>query len=220
MTVALSGADNLLRRAGGAALRALRYGSGCLLVTGWEGEADDIARRRAPAARRLRAAGALPLGRGPGEAWRGARFAGPYLRDTLLDRGVLVETLETAATWTGLPALHRVVRDALSTRAGRHARRWSAATSPTSIPTAPRSTSPCSPRRTRTTPPGSGGRRSARRATRSSPPAPPSPITTPSGATTASGRRRSTARSAPRCCARLKAACDPEGIMNPGKLLP
>ena len=112
-TVAFSGHDGVVRRAGGAALRALRYGAGCMLIVGWEGEADDVARRRAPAVRRLRAAGALPLGRGPGEAWRAARFAGPHLRDALLDRGVLVETLETATTWTGLAALHAAVRAAL-----------------------------------------------------------------------------------------------------------
>jgi alkyldihydroxyacetonephosphate synthase len=112
-TLGLPGGHELVRRGVGAALRALRYPPGCLLVTGWEGEEDDVRRRRAPAAKALRAAGALPLGRGPGDAWRGARFAGPHLRDALLDRGVLVETLETAATWSGLAGLHRAVRDAL-----------------------------------------------------------------------------------------------------------
>jgi len=114
MTVAFSGQDGLLRRAGGAALRALRYGSGCVLIAGWEGEPDDVSRRRTPAARRLRAAGALPLGRRPGGAWRASRFAAPHLRDALLDRGVLVETLETATSWSGLAALHGSVRDALA----------------------------------------------------------------------------------------------------------
>ena len=42
----------------------------------------------------------MSLGRGPGEAWRRGRFAAPYLRDELLDRGVMVETLETATSWT------------------------------------------------------------------------------------------------------------------------
>ena len=115
MTLALAGEGGWLRLAGGAALRALRYRPGCVLVTGWEGTAGGVARRRAPAARALRSAGALPLGRRPGEAWRAARFAAPHLRDALLDRGVLVETLETATTWSGLAGLHRAVRDALST---------------------------------------------------------------------------------------------------------
>jgi alkyldihydroxyacetonephosphate synthase len=113
LTRALAGAGGLLQRAGGAAVRALRRADGCLLVTGWEGEPRAIERRRAPAARALRAAGALPLGRGPGGAWRASRFAAPYLRDALLDRGVLVETLETATTWSRLDALHAGVRTAL-----------------------------------------------------------------------------------------------------------
>jgi len=94
--------------------RVLRRRAACLLVTGWEGAAADVSRRRAPAARALRSAAALPLGRGAGEAWRATRFAGPHLRDALLDRGVLVETLETAATWSRLGAVRAAVRDALA----------------------------------------------------------------------------------------------------------
>ena len=114
--LAFAGETGLAQRAGGAALKAVRFGAGCLLVAGWEGEPADIARRRAPAARLLRTAGALPLGRRPGQAWRAARFAGPHLRDGLLDRGVLVETLETATTWSGLSGLHGAVRAALASR--------------------------------------------------------------------------------------------------------
>ena len=56
-------------------------------------------RRRAVAAL-LRAGGGVALGHRPGEAWHRNRFAAPYLRDELLDRGVLVETLETATSWS------------------------------------------------------------------------------------------------------------------------
>jgi alkyldihydroxyacetonephosphate synthase len=41
------------------------------------------------------------------------------LRDTLLDTGVLAETLETAATWSRLPALYDAVGAALRTTLGR-----------------------------------------------------------------------------------------------------
>jgi alkyldihydroxyacetonephosphate synthase len=68
----------------------------------------------------LRAAGALSLGQGPGRSWLRGRFATPYLRDELLDRGVMVETLETATTWSNLHVLYGAVggalRDALSAR--------------------------------------------------------------------------------------------------------
>jgi alkyldihydroxyacetonephosphate synthase len=42
-----------------------------------------------------------------GRAWYKERFELPYLRDVLLGRGVMVETLETATTWDKLEALHR-----------------------------------------------------------------------------------------------------------------
>ena len=74
----------------------------------------------------LRAGGGLRLGRRPGEAWLRGRYAGPYVRDALLNHGVFVETLETATTWSNL-------RDALrapsATRCARRCpsaarRRW------------------------------------------------------------------------------------------------
>jgi alkyldihydroxyacetonephosphate synthase len=93
----------------GRAGRAL-LGRRALLVCGWE---DGVTRRRAPVAARLLRRGALPLGRAPGAAWAAARFSGPYLRDHLLDRGAMVETLETATTWSNLEPLRRAVLAAL-----------------------------------------------------------------------------------------------------------
>jgi alkyldihydroxyacetonephosphate synthase len=85
-------------------------GGRCLLVLGWEGRTG---RRRAVATRLLRWGG-IPLGSKPGRAWLASRFAGPYLRDDLLDRGVLVETLETATSWSNLAHLYDAVRNVFS----------------------------------------------------------------------------------------------------------
>jgi alkyldihydroxyacetonephosphate synthase len=88
-------------------------------VCGWEDRSEGAVRgRRAAAVRRLRAAGAMAAGQGAGEAWRASRFSGPHLRDDLMDRGVLVETLETGATWDLLPRLHEAVRAALAPLGG------------------------------------------------------------------------------------------------------
>jgi alkyldihydroxyacetonephosphate synthase len=95
-------------------LRARRRAQGCLVVVGWEGEASTIRARRREAIARLRAAGAVSLGTAAGEAWRRHRFDAPTQRDALLDAGVLVETLETATTWSRLPGLRSAVRSALS----------------------------------------------------------------------------------------------------------
>jgi alkyldihydroxyacetonephosphate synthase len=104
VALAFAGTGRLAR----AAARARAGGGPCLMIMGW---AD--ARRRAASARRLRAAGARRLGQGPGRAWAATRFAGPHLRDDLLDRGVMAETLETAAPWSRLAGVHAAVRAAL-----------------------------------------------------------------------------------------------------------
>ncbi|HEY5186741.1 MAG TPA: FAD-binding oxidoreductase [Actinomycetes bacterium] len=88
-------------------------GGGCVLITGYEGEPDGVEALRAATGARLAALGADPLGEGPGTAWERGRFAGPYLRDSLLDVGVLVETLETATFWSQLLSLYERVRTAV-----------------------------------------------------------------------------------------------------------
>jgi alkyldihydroxyacetonephosphate synthase len=108
-----SRAGSLVRRGAAAYLRARGQVGGCLAILGFEGSGADVARRRARCARTLRRAGAVSLGARPGEAWRRGRFAAPYLRDELLGRGAMVETLETATTWSRLPGLHERVGGAL-----------------------------------------------------------------------------------------------------------
>ncbi len=110
MSLALAGRHGVKGHLGAAVLRARGFAAGSLLVCGWEG---DVRRRRAEAVRRLRRAGAMAAGRSAGESWKASRYAGPHLRDDLMDRGVLVETLETAATWTALPGVLAAVRGAL-----------------------------------------------------------------------------------------------------------
>ena len=71
------------------------------------------AARAAAVLRAARRRGARPAAR---RAWLRGRFAAPYLRDELLDRGVMVETLETATTWSNLHRLYAAVGRALRER--------------------------------------------------------------------------------------------------------
>jgi alkyldihydroxyacetonephosphate synthase len=60
------------------------------------------------------AGGDGPAGRDPtADAWRRSFFELPYLRDGLLAYGAIVETFETACTWSAFPALHAGVRKAV-----------------------------------------------------------------------------------------------------------
>jgi alkyldihydroxyacetonephosphate synthase len=87
---------------------------GVLMIAGYEGEQEVVEVRRRMASARLAAAGGRALGEEPGRAWAEGRFHGPYLRDSLLDVGVLVETLETATFWSGLPRLYAAVTAAVT----------------------------------------------------------------------------------------------------------
>ena len=91
--------------------RGVREPAFCVL--GWEGDSDTVQRRRRQILPVLRRADASPLGTRAGDGWRRHRFDGPRARDAMLDVGVLVETLETATTWTGLPRLYAAVSGAL-----------------------------------------------------------------------------------------------------------
>lgn len=82
--------------------------SGCLVIAGYEGA--EVAARREAAGAVLARLGGEPLGTAPGEAWEHGRFSAPYLRDSLLAVGATVETLETAGFWAGLPRLYDAVR--------------------------------------------------------------------------------------------------------------
>jgi alkyldihydroxyacetonephosphate synthase len=101
--------EKLLRRY----VRMRGHEGGCLAILGFEGDEDDVEDRRRRTAGLLRAGGGVALGHRPGDAWQRSRYAAPYLRDDLLDRGLLVETLETATNWANLGKLHQAVREAL-----------------------------------------------------------------------------------------------------------
>ena len=114
LSMVLGATPGWQRRALAAWLRLHRIDGGCLIVTGWEGTQDDVTHRRKLARKAFRSAGAVPIGSRGGESWRRHRFSGPALRDSLLDSGVAVETLETAALWSDLPAVDDAVRRTLA----------------------------------------------------------------------------------------------------------
>ena len=94
-------------------LRARGHGAGCLLILGWEGDDETVGVRRRATSAQLRRSEGIRLGRAVGQSWLSSRYLGPYVRDALLDVGLLVETLETAATWTDLMDVYEATRAAL-----------------------------------------------------------------------------------------------------------
>ncbi|MBV9832472.1 MAG: FAD-binding oxidoreductase [Marmoricola sp.] len=91
-------------------------GGGCLMITGYEGTQQSVDARRTACSALLSSVGGTSLGEDDG--WAHGRFSGPYLRDSLLDVGVLVETLETVTFWSRLPRVYDAVKAALTSALG------------------------------------------------------------------------------------------------------
>lgn len=113
ISLALSGPSGLAGALLDRYLGLRRRRGGCLVITGFEGDREGVARRRALAARHLRGGGAAYLGKRAGRSWKRGRYEGPYLRDTLIDAGAMVETLETSHTWSRLHELYDAVGRAI-----------------------------------------------------------------------------------------------------------
>ena len=86
---------------------------GVLMIVGHEGTPGAVAAKRSAVTMLLEGAGGVCLGDEGGEAWAKDRFHGPYLRDSLLDIGVLVETLETVTYWSRIEDVYAAVKAAL-----------------------------------------------------------------------------------------------------------
>ncbi len=86
-----------------------------LLLVGLTGAPGAVRRGTRRMLRLCRQAGGAFVG--PRSDWRSGHYAMPYLRDDLMDRGIGVDTMETATTWGQVLHLHQAVRRA----AARHA---------------------------------------------------------------------------------------------------
>ncbi|HEY5238110.1 MAG TPA: FAD-binding oxidoreductase [Rhizomicrobium sp.] len=85
------------------------------LIAGFEGTREEAAAAHKQFNAIAKKFGALSLGAGQGKRWFEGRFHGPYMRDPMMDRGVGVDTLETATSWPNIKGLHAAVREALET---------------------------------------------------------------------------------------------------------
>ncbi len=84
-----------------------------LMLLGFDGEAEWVGKQWSTALKICDDHQGLAVGRGVGRSWMRDRYAQPYLRDILLDHSVMVDTLETATTWTNLTRLYQAMCTAM-----------------------------------------------------------------------------------------------------------
>jgi alkyldihydroxyacetonephosphate synthase len=113
ITLILSGKDNLVKWANlGLSLFGFRT-SRCLLILAVTGntEANRLARRNVLEI--IRSYGGLHTGGMIGSMWRKNRFLTPYLRNTLWEHGYALDTLETAVSWSAVLPTASSIRQSL-----------------------------------------------------------------------------------------------------------
>jgi alkyldihydroxyacetonephosphate synthase len=177
-------------------------GRSALLVLGFESTDHDVDARleRGLALCREHGGEPDPPRSGAASSWKDAFIALPYLRDAMVQWGVLCETFETAITWERWPAFHAAVLGATREAVGEPCRVTCRFTHVYPDGPAPYYT---------VLAPGRGAGRSSSSGTRSRPPrarpsstrAARSPTTTRSAATTARSTTSSARTSSPRPCA-------------------
>jgi alkyldihydroxyacetonephosphate synthase len=86
-------------------------GQAAQLLMGFAGSDSEVTAARKRFDHLAKRLGALALG--VDTEWRQQRFAAGYRRDTLLDRGVGMDSLEVSVSWAKLPSLYVAIRAAL-----------------------------------------------------------------------------------------------------------
>ncbi len=87
--------------------------SPALMILGFEANDNSVNKEVKMALEVCKQFDGLDLGTRVGQHWYKDRFALPYLRDTLLDHMIMLDTLETATTWSNFSNLYKSVQKAL-----------------------------------------------------------------------------------------------------------
>lgn len=91
-------------------LRTIGYGDDrCLLIFGVSGSQRSYHRTLRDVKAHCRRFGGLFVGTVVGHTWQKSRFITPYLRNTLWDLGIAIDTLETALPWSQVQEASRMI---------------------------------------------------------------------------------------------------------------
>lgn len=102
-------------------LRIIGYGdTRCLLVFGVTGSRKSFHQTRRDVATICRKYGGLVVGTIVGHTWEKSRFLSPYLRNTLWEKGVAIDTLETALPWSQVQEASRAIPQSIVNAMAKH----------------------------------------------------------------------------------------------------
>lgn len=90
-----------------------RVGKGCLLVTTYEGASGVSSAEEAAARRIMLAEGATDEGEGPAKHWWEHRYDISYRQSKVMEEGAWVDTIEVSTSWSKLLELYTTMRAAI-----------------------------------------------------------------------------------------------------------
>jgi len=96
--------------------RGYKENSRCLMFVSIEGDKDYTRFVKSKIRKIVKKNGGFYLGAKPVKDWLKQRYSSAYLRDPLMDIGIMTDTIETAVTWENLIPLWKAVRAYLTTR--------------------------------------------------------------------------------------------------------
>ena len=116
-----SGSGGLKSRLRAAYLKMKGFNEApCLMLIGHEGPKETVIWAQEKTEDICKRQGALALGTGPGKRWYHGRFDSPAIRDPMMDRGLGVDTLETSTRWSNIANLHEKVSAAIAEAMAAH----------------------------------------------------------------------------------------------------
>ncbi|UCG02302.1 MAG: FAD-binding oxidoreductase [Candidatus Heimdallarchaeota archaeon] len=93
--------------------RGYEVDSRCMGVMSFEGDKDLVALTSKKAKAFAKRYGGYYIGSRPAKSWHKRRYELPFIRDPLIDYGILIDTFETSVTWDRILDLYSAVRKVL-----------------------------------------------------------------------------------------------------------
>ncbi len=92
------------------------YVEPCILIVGVEGDDTSIAATRHHSGKILKSHGGFSLGKSVGDTWSKDKFNIPYLRDYIMDYGCMADVAETSTLWSKVLPLYNTTVEAVKAR--------------------------------------------------------------------------------------------------------
>ncbi len=97
-------------------MRGFKSGERCLFIGSSDGEKHFTKNVKKRIKKICKKYGAMYLTSFPTKKWEPGRYQDPYLREDLMDYGIIIDTLETSVKWDNIHQVHKQCRDYVKAR--------------------------------------------------------------------------------------------------------